>query len=70
VRRFAGAAAGRAIDEDHRVTVRDPDERIWCLIRISDVAAVLDRYELWKDEPWYHAVDWALVQANWTRRWL
>lgn len=49
------------MDENRRVTVRNPDETVWCLIRISDVAAVLDLYQLWKDEPWYHAVDWALV---------
>ena len=37
------------------------EELIWCRIDLADVVAVLDQYELWKDEPWYHQVDWARV---------
>lgn len=37
------------------------DERVWCLIHLHEVESVLQRYELWKDGPWYHAVNWSLV---------
>jgi hypothetical protein len=39
------------------------DEGIWCEIRLDDVAQVLDDYELWKDDAWYHSVDWNVVCA-------
>ena len=39
------------------------DEPIWCEIRLDDVSQVLDDYELWKDGPWYHSVDWGVVCA-------
>lgn len=48
------------------------DEPIWCRIELAEVAAIVDEYELWKDDAWYHEVDWAavsdvldrLIQAN------
>jgi hypothetical protein len=43
------------------------DEAIWCEIRLDDVAQVLDEYELWKDGPWYHLVDWRVVCAAFAR---
>jgi hypothetical protein len=41
----------------------DEDEAIWCEIRLDEVAYILDKYELWKDGPWYHSVDWREVCA-------
>ncbi|GAA4932035.1 hypothetical protein [Nonomuraea thailandensis] len=37
------------------------EERIWCEVRLNDVAGVFGSYELWKDGPWYHRVDWQRV---------
>ncbi|MFG1620201.1 hypothetical protein ACGFI3_46270 [Nonomuraea wenchangensis] len=37
------------------------DELIWCEVHLDDVADVLGSYELWKDGPWYHLVDWRRV---------
>lgn len=34
---------------------------IWCEVRLSEVAAIIDDYEVWKDDPWYHAIDWITV---------
>ncbi|NJP98910.1 hypothetical protein HCN51_57480 [Nonomuraea sp. FMUSA5-5] len=36
-------------------------ELIWCEVRLDDVAGVFGSYELWKDGPWYHRVDWHRV---------
>ncbi|MGO4254993.1 hypothetical protein [Marmoricola sp. RAF53] len=40
------------------------DEPIWCRVRLQDVAHVVDGYELWKDGPWYHDVDWNLASTT------
>lgn len=37
------------------------DEPVWYRINLGQVAELVDEYELWKDGPWYHAVDWHRV---------
>lgn len=36
-------------------------EQVWYRIDLDQVAELIDDYELWKDAPWYHAVDWHRV---------
>ena len=39
-----------------------PDvEAVWYRVDLDQVADLVDEYELWKDDPWYHAVDWHRV---------
>lgn len=42
----------------------DPaDGRLWCRTTLDDMAGLIDGYELWKDGPWYHDVDWQRVST-------
>jgi hypothetical protein len=42
----------------------DPaDQHIWCAVELADVAAIIDEYQLWKHDPWFGQVDWAVVSA-------
>lgn len=36
-------------------------EPVWYRVDLDQVAELVDGYELWKDDPWYHAVDWHRV---------
>lgn len=36
-------------------------EPVWYRVDLDAVAELVDRYQLWKDHPWYHAVDWQRV---------
>lgn len=45
------------------MTERQEDEPIWCLIELGAIAGVVEEYELWKDNRWYHEVDWATASA-------
>lgn len=47
-----------------RLSSADPaGERLWCRTTLDDVAGLIDGYELWKDGPWYHDVDWQRVST-------
>jgi hypothetical protein len=39
----------------------EPNESIWCEIRLNEVAHVIRDYEQWKEDPWYHEVNWTTV---------
>lgn len=39
------------------------NEQIWCAIEVAEIAGVIDDYELSKDGPWYHDVDWVAASA-------